>query len=227
MKRIALTLFAASQVGFVANAAGLNCSEQMQQLNRQVRVAETRLEIAKENEANYKELLADATSSSRISTTLFVSSSLLLSGGITGAALTGLGGKTAGAPIFHAVTEALIGTSRTAAGVLVLSPVVMTVGAAGAGLVAEVALPKKIKEGELQVEELTEANKNFDQAQALLAQKRSEINLDYSQYTDVLGFRDRSTTRKLAQIAQASREVEELRLAHFQISQQALNQACQ
>jgi hypothetical protein len=209
------------------SAQALNCSDNLDRVTRQVRKAEFQLQSRTEMLDVYSELASDARTSSQISTGLMSVSAAVLTGGVFIGGLSGVAGGSSAIPTIDLILAAVIGKSKAAVWGVLLTPTILTIGAVGTGLTAEVALPSRIKDDEKLIDQLIGADKNFDDAQRILDQERLKVNLDYSQATDVLGLRDRRMTRKLQEIASHSKEVAELRLAHSKIVLGALNQACE
>jgi len=209
------------------SAHALNCSVSLNQVAQKVKRAEIQLQNRTENLKMYSELAGEALESSRMSIILMATSAAMLTGGVVVGGLSGVGGGTTLAPGLNAVIGSIIGQSKTAALGVVLTPTVLAIGTLGVGLAAEIDLAIRIKKSQNLAEQLIGADQNFDDAQKVLDQRRQNVNLDYSQLTDFLGLRDRKMTRELLEIATHAKEVDELRLAHMQVSQRAIIQACQ
>ena len=188
-----------------------------------LRSAQWDLEHSEEMEINYQEIADDARFSNQVSVSLFSVSSAL-SGGASAAAT---GGKiaVAASALTKAITSAVFYNTATSA--------VGTYGMIIAGLATgATALTLEFSEGfyeaDVTVDGLIYQNKRFDKAIDLIRDEISKVNLNYShQLTDILGFRDRRTTAKLADLASKEREVNEMRLEYVRSLSEKVSKACE
>lgn len=216
-----ITAFASNINVYADTNSGYCAQNYVVKLESNLKSAKQKLSIAQENEEMYAEISNDAKTESRIAVGVFTTSATILSGGM----LSGLAGISGGVNTLPTV-NALIGSNVVAAGIAVLSPIVFTIGGIGAGVISEFVIVDKIQDGDLTVDDLISANKNFDKAQEVLKREKEAVNLDYSKWTDFLGIRDRMTMSDLYINAQEVTEIEKMRVEHFEISLQALKDSC-
>lgn len=224
--RIIKTLFAGIifSTHLAAHAQQLDCAKSLDQLNKIVRKSTLELENNKWLEGVYGELATDAKRNSRLSVGLFAAGGVLLTLGQGAAAISAIGTGTHVAPTYFAATSWI--TAPWAARTVILAPGIAGAGAGLTEAVLSMGIVDALSNGDLNVEQLLEANKEFDKLSADLIEVRNSVNLDYSQWTDFLGIRDRRTTDKLHQVSLAQVQVSEAKVKHFEASRRAVQLAC-
>lgn len=198
------------------------CTKRIEEIQKQINKAEMNLNNTKEIEGMMLELSEEARDNRNFALRLFIGSAATIAGGLA-IPLARVG--SAQGPILKTIEpflEKVLGQSAIASIATLVTPPLLAAGAYATSVLVDSGLVEE----DITVEQLIGPDKNFDKAQETVKNKKAGINLNYSQATDILGLRDRYVTKKLHLNAQQSREIEQLRVEHLELTLSVLKEAC-